>query len=100
MDAFGQRHVRRAIIAPVARALQRLQLRKLGFPVAQDVLRHPQVGAELADGPEGVRSFFARRQCLTYFAIRSRMIWLARNVITRRGAIGTSTPVFGLRPTR
>ena len=28
------------------------------------------------------------------------MIWLARKVITRRGAIGTSTPVFGLRPTR
>src|SRR5215218_397811 len=35
-----------------------------------------------------------------YFAIRSRMIWLARKVITRRGAIGTSMPVFGLRPTR
>ena len=29
-------------------------------------------------------------------AIRSRMIWLARKVITRRGAIGTSTPVFGI----
>ena len=28
------------------------------------------------------------------------MIWLARKVITRRGAIGTSTPVLGLRPTR
>src|SRR5688572_406861 len=28
------------------------------------------------------------------------MIWLARKVSTRRGAIGTSTPVFGLRPTR
>ena len=28
------------------------------------------------------------------------MIWLARKVITRRGAIGTSTPVFGLRPMR
>ena len=34
------------------------------------------------------------------FAIRSRMIWLARKVITRRGAIGTSMPVLGLRPTR
>ena len=31
-----------------------------------------------------------------YPAIRSRMIWLARKVITRRGAIGTSTPVFGI----
>jgi hypothetical protein len=28
------------------------------------------------------------------------MIWLARKVSTRRGAIGTSTPVFGLRPIR
>ena len=28
------------------------------------------------------------------------MIWLARKVITRRGAIGTSMPVFGLRPMR
>ena len=28
------------------------------------------------------------------------MIWLARKVITRRGAIGTSIPVLGLRPIR
>ena len=32
--------------------------------------------------------------------MRSRIIWLARKVSTRRGAIGTSTPVLGLRPTR
>ena len=32
--------------------------------------------------------------------MRSRIIWLARKVSTRRGAIGTSTPVFGLRPIR
>jgi len=33
-------------------------------------------------------------------ATRSRSVWLARKVITRRGAIGTTTPVLGLRPTR
>jgi hypothetical protein len=30
----------------------------------------------------------------------SRSIWLGRKTSTRRGMIGTSTPVFGLRPTR
>ena len=43
---------------------------------------------------------FRRMPRLPYFAIRSRMIWLARKVMTRRGAIGTSIPVLGLRPIR
>ena len=62
-----------AIVTAIAGALQRLELGKAGLPIAQDMLRHPQVGAQLADGSEGVRSLFAGRQGLTYFAIRSRM---------------------------
>src|SRR3990170_6126403 len=88
------------IIAAVAGALQRPQLRELGFPVTQDVLGDAQFLRELSDGPESPRCLFGGRHCDAYFAILSRMIWLARKVITRRGAIGTSTPVFGLRPTR
>src|SRR3546814_8383213 len=33
-------------------------------------------------------------------ATRLRIVWLARKVITRRGRMGTSTPVLGLRPMR
>src|SRR3546814_8703840 len=33
-------------------------------------------------------------------ATRARIVWLARKVITRRGRMGTSTPVLGLRPIR
>src|SRR3546814_19844437 len=33
-------------------------------------------------------------------ATRARIVWLARKVLTRRGRMGTSTPVLGLRPIR
>jgi hypothetical protein len=38
--------------------------------------------------------------CLHDPETRSRIVWLGRNVSTRRGVIGTSIPVFGFRPTR
>ena len=91
--------VRRPIVAAVARALQRLQLRELRFPIAQDMLGDPELNREFADRLESARGFLDGCHC-RYFAILSRRIWLARNVITRRGAIGTSTPVLGLRPIR
>ena len=54
VDAPRQRDIVRPVIAPVARALQRLQLRKARFPVTQDVLRDPEVSGEFADRPESM----------------------------------------------
>ena len=99
IDPLGKLHVRWPIISPIAGALQRLQLRKLRFPIAQDVLGDPGLNREFANRLESARGFLDGCHC-RYFAILSRRIWLARNVITRRGAIGTSIPVFGLRPIR
>src|SRR4029453_17570732 len=99
-DSPRQSDVGRAIIAPVAGALQGTQLRELGFPVAQDVLGDAEFFGEFADGAESLRILVGGRHLHAYFATLSRMIWLARKVMTRRGAIGTSTPVLGLRPMR
>src|SRR4029078_1381885 len=72
------------------------------FPIAQDVLGYAQLLRQFADGLECARVLGSRRGHAPDqpLLISSRMIWLARKVITRRGAIGTSTPVLGLRPTR
>jgi hypothetical protein len=43
----------RSIVAPIAGSLQRLQLGKLAFPVAKDVLRDAKLGCDLADRPKG-----------------------------------------------
>src|SRR5689334_22318740 len=50
-----------AIVAAVARTLQRAQLRELRLPIAQDVLSNAELGRELADGPEGGRVLLPRR---------------------------------------
>jgi hypothetical protein len=55
VDAAHERDVGRAIVAAVAGALERAQLREFRFPIAQDVLRDAEFGAELADGAERVR---------------------------------------------
>ena len=99
VDAPGQRDVVGPVIAAVAGALQRPQLREARLPIAQDMLRDAEVAGEFADRPEGLsllRIGSAMRGLSPVRAIRSRMIWLARKVSTRRGAIGTSTPVFGI----
>ena len=90
----------RAIVAPVAGALHRLQLRETSLPLAQDVLRDAQLLRQFADSQKGAGVFLSGSGQGQSFAIWSRMIWLARKVMTRRGAIGTSMPVFGLRPMR
>ena len=92
-------HIRGSIIAPVPGPLQRLQLREFRFPIAKNVLGDPEFNREFANRLESTRSFLDGCHC-RYFAILSRRIWLARKVITRRGAIGTSIPVLGLRPIR
>src|SRR5690606_3608969 len=103
VDRLHQRDVLGTVVAPAAAALERAEHRKLLLPVAEHVL---------ADA-EGVRHLTDRAQCLgglavvegerlrhAPLAIRSLSFWLARKVMTRRGVIGTSTPVLGLRPTR
>src|ERR1700754_1098155 len=63
------------------------------------MLRDAQLVRNLTDGAEGGVGFIhALRQLAS--AMRSRSMLLARKVRTRRGAIGTSTPVLGLRPMR
>jgi hypothetical protein len=59
VDATRKRDVVRAIIAAVAGALERAQLRELGFPIAQYVLRDAELGAQFANRTEGVRRLFA-----------------------------------------
>lgn len=49
IDSARCLHVAGAVIAAVARALQRSQLRKTRLPIAQDVLRHTEFLGELAN---------------------------------------------------
>ena len=77
VDALGQRDVVGPVIAAVAGALQRPQLREARLPIAQDMLRDAEVGGKLADRPEGAgRSCGSARPCRAQppLAIRSRMI--------------------------
>jgi len=60
VDAPRERDIGGAVITAIARALERAQLGELRFPIAQDMLRDSQLGAEFADGAERVRSLFAR----------------------------------------
>ena len=65
------------VIAAVAGALQRPQLREAGLPIAQDVLRDAELGGKLADRPEGLVALagrFGHRRPQPPRAIRSRMI--------------------------
>jgi len=59
MDASCERDIGGAIIAPIAGTLKRAELRELGFPIAQYVLRDAKLGAQLADRPEGIGRLFA-----------------------------------------
>src|SRR6266481_2979047 len=67
------------------------------------MLRNVQILGNFADGSEGVSRFGRHgvpdpedRPAL----IRAFKTWLGRKTRTRRGSIGTSWPVLGLRPTR
>ena len=125
------------IVAPATAALQRLNLRELGLPEPQDVLRYVQLVGDLADRAEGVGSLLpaghapgpassvsgrgqdpssppnsSSRRIVQPRSSPNKptgsavpftwafSTWLARNTSTRRGRIGTSTPVLGLRPIR
>ncbi len=104
LDAGQQRHVRGAVVAPPAGALDRADLRKPAFPEAQHMGGRIEKLGDLADGAEGVGATFPCRcrpvsACLPA-ATRSFIRCDGRKVSTRRGLIGTSSPVLGLRPTR
>src|SRR6185437_4638919 len=104
IDIFG------AIVAAAAGALDRTDLRETAFPEPQHMLRDIQFGRDLADGAERFRRFFAKSRehrhqssppgCGVCPFMTALSTWLGRNTSTRRGAIGTSSPVFGLRPMR
>jgi hypothetical protein len=77
VDPAGERDVGGPVVTAVAGALERLQLREAALPIAEDVLRHVQLGRKLTDGSEsrfalagGVRHCAAQPP----LAIRSRMI--------------------------
>src|SRR5262249_45335435 len=106
LNAANDVDVGGAIVTPAAATLQRLHLREFRFPKAQHMLRHADLVGDFADRAEGVGAL--RAHCLPFAhewpfiaaLTRSLSTWLGRNTSTRRGSIGTSSPVFGLRPTR
>src|ERR1700722_14344958 len=124
-DARQQGDIPRPVVAPPAAALQGLQLRKFRLPEAQHMRRQIEVLGDLADGTEHrcplvgppARSGLPKAdiprlahvqadvRLVAPGCARAWLIWFfsaceARNTSTRRGLIGTSCPVFGLRPMR
>src|SRR5689334_1513061 len=102
------------VIAAAAASLQRLDLLEARLPETQDVLRQVQVTGDFTDGPECLGCLF--RHGLPFHhadAFMSgvssapspalmRCLRMAEGLktMTRRGEIGTSLPVLGLRPMR
>src|SRR5215217_722380 len=98
-----------SVIAPSAGALHRLNLRETAFPETQHVLRNVQILGDFTDGAERVRRLvqflapYPSSSCSsTTLSGLMRCLRIAEglNTMTRRGEIGTSLPVLGLRPTR
>src|SRR5262249_51507322 len=110
----------RPIVAPAAAPLERTNLAELAFPEAQHMLRHVELGRDFADGAKRLCRLFNPPLCgLNRYShhntphcpnyplvspgvplINCFRTFDARKTSTRRGRIGTSCPVFGLRPTR
>ena len=96
------------IVSAPAASLERLDLGEAGLPEPQHVLRQFEILGNLADRPKGVRALVhdgSRQAYLSSSATCSPLIRAFRtfeglNTMTRRGSIGTSIPVFGLRPMR
>src|SRR6185369_2467316 len=105
IDTGYQRYVIGSVIAPIAGTLQRPKLRKARFPIAQDVLGNAELIGNFADCSQRAFCLYGRIghvRSISYLALAivSRRSCDARKVRTRLGAIGTSIPVLGLRPTR
>src|SRR5581483_6394588 len=112
-DALEKLHVSRSVQAPAATALHRFELGEFCFPEAQHVLLDPELHRHLAyvakcfsclrQGPIPARiesAYSAALRRLKPELMRCFMMLLGRNTSTRRGVIGTSWPVLGLRPMR
>src|SRR5262245_20197323 len=111
-DAAQKRHVLGTVVPPAPAPLHRLEVREFGLPAAQDMLWDLKLVSNLADGSKRlgplVQSFSSSASNLASYSaaflresaslMRCFMMLLARNTRTRRGVIGTSWPVFGLRP--
>src|SRR5262245_34704036 len=115
-DAAQERHILGAVIAPAPAPLHGFELCELALPEAQHVLRDRQFFCNFADGakrlgrlvhPSSSPAIKSRRYAYSAAFLRDSaslmrcfMMLLARNTSTRRGVIGTSWPVLGLRPMR
>src|SRR5665213_795909 len=119
-NAAQEIDVVRTVIAPAAAAFHRFDFGKPAFPEAQHVLRQVEVVGDLADGTKCIRRLVIQSSlhCRVYVLrstgnkcgrqtagsawplMRCFRIAEGLNTMTRRGEIGTSMPVFGLRPIR
>src|SRR5262249_49166511 len=113
-NAAQQVYVFRTIVTPAAAALHRPDLRKAALPKPQHMLRQIEIVRDLTDRTKGVGRLVQSRLSvgseLNYPSwpswpsdpplMRCLRIAEGLNTITRRGDIGTSVPVFGLRPIR
>src|ERR1700733_6372660 len=116
-DAPEQIDIIGAVVATAAAALHRLDLGKPCLPEPQDVLGNVEVVGDLANGSERIRRLVQMLAPLVapvegiQSAVPSPLLALwplircfrmadGLNTITRRGEIGTSVPVLGLRPMR
>ena len=115
LDAAQQLDIVGTIVAPAAAALHRADLREARFPEAQHMLRQFEIAGDLADSAKSFRSLGHAstrippppRKMLSVqdpptSASLSRCFntLLGLKINTLRGEMGTSCPVFGLRPMR
>src|ERR1043166_3642756 len=113
VDAAQQIDILGPVVAPATGPLQRTHLREFCLPEAQHVLRHVELRGHFANGAKGFRRLGAGHgggrwhgdhssasNTGVWPLITAFSTWLGRNTSTRRGAIGTSSPVLGLRPMR
>src|SRR4029077_13467760 len=96
------------IITATAATLHRPYLRETAFPKTEHVLRHVDFVGIFADRPARIWRFLDNRHRRAHCAsarvvpelMRCLRIAEGLNPMTRRGEIGTSLPVLGLRPMR
>src|SRR6516225_10750593 len=107
-DAAQQIDVVGPVIASAAAAFHRTNVRETAFPKPQDVLRHVNFIGNFADGAKRIRRLLHGQRPRAHGASAPSVPELIRclsmaeglNTMTRRGEIGTSLPVLGLRPIR
>src|SRR4029450_7653748 len=108
-DSAQEIEVLRPVIAAPTAALHRPDLMEAAFPEPQAVVRKLEFLRHFADRSECARCLLHRRcaplshGCRYFCALESVLMRCLRiadglNTITRRGEIGTSLPVLGLRP--